>query len=71
MYLSKTYTNDDLYIQATMSKPFGPDFSKEQLKDANSMEIWHSSFSDEGDDFTEFRLLKDGKTVHTKRIQGY
>jgi hypothetical protein len=51
--------------------PFGPGFTETQAADADMMEVWASSFSDDGSDFCEFRLLSGGSVTTTRRVDGY
>lgn len=52
--------------------PFGPGFTKEQVSQSDTMEIWGSSFTDDpAKDFTLFKLFKAGKVIAEKRFDGY
>ena len=47
-------------------------FHQNQLLAASRMEIWHTSFSDPGEDFSEIRLLDaDGNRIDTYVVPGY
>jgi hypothetical protein len=48
-----------------------PETLLDQFREADRLEVWASSFKDEGEDFCEFRLIKDDKTVLTQRANGY
>jgi hypothetical protein len=52
--------------------PFGfPKFTLDEVKEAERLEVWGSSFNDPGDDFCEFRVIKNNETILTKRVDGY
>jgi hypothetical protein len=52
--------------------PLGfPKFTLDEVKDADKMEHWGSSFNDPGDDFNEFRVIKNDEIILTKRVDGY
>ena len=70
MYLIETLT-EDVAEQATMKKPSGPGFTKEEAEQAEKMQVWGTNFSDLGKDFCEFKLLKDGEVFATERVEGY
>jgi hypothetical protein len=46
-------------------------FNDTELAKADRLEIWGSSFNDPGEDFTEYRLIKNGVAINTKRQAGY
>lgn len=71
MYCVKHITADAMMSAATEMPPLGPGFSSEEAAQADTLEMWGTSFSDPGDDFVEYRLLKEGQIVHTKRFAGY
>ena len=73
MYLFKIIDDqDDLMKTATEAPPFGPGFGVEELKTASSIEIWCSSFSDRGSDYTLFKLKnKSGALIAEKKKNGY
>ena len=73
MYLIKRYTDPvDVLTLPQTPRPFGPSFNEEQTKQADSYEIWGSSFhKNKEDDFCEFRLLKKDKIIFTKRVDGF
>jgi len=66
--LSKTVTGENI---ASENKGFGPKFSEDVIKDATSMEIWHSEFSDPGADKTEFILKNGSSEIGRKSTAGY
>jgi hypothetical protein len=67
MHLIKTIENTPEtrteFVQGTC-------FEKRAAYYAEKMEVWGSSFTDEGEDFCEFRLFF-GKKFITKRMNGY
>lgn len=76
MYLVSTTHNTECnredFLQEACRSPRGPKFSKVSAAHSAKMEVWGSSFTDEGDDYCEYRLISEGgKTIATKRIKGY
>ena len=71
MYRVDITTGEELLPAATATPPFGPGFSTDIVAQADTLEMWGSSFTDPGDDFVEYRLLKKGQVVQTKRFAGY
>ena len=71
MYCLKTIVAEALLSAATEIPPFGPGFSSETVAQADTMEIWGSSFTDSGEDFVEYRLLKNGHVMQMQRFPGY
>lgn len=71
MYLLKSVEGSEMVGEATSPAPFGPGFAKEEIAQADRMEVWCSSFGDPGSDFNEFRLLKDNSVLASRRIEGY
>lgn len=71
MYQIDSISGEDLEKKAKESPPFGPGFT-EIPKGTARMEIWGTSFSDSGPDFTEFRLVtQSGEILASKRVDGY
>jgi hypothetical protein len=74
MHLIKTIENTPEtrteFVQEAARSPLGPCFEKRAAYYADKMEVWGSSFTDEGEDFCEFRLFF-GKKFITKRMNGY
>jgi hypothetical protein len=66
MHKFEVYTKDEIEFQEYLTPPDCPDFTEEQIREADKLEIWASSFYDAGNDFFEFRLIKDEKVIHTK-----
>lgn len=65
------FSGDKLIPAATEPAPFGPGFSPADASDATRMEVWGSSFSEDGTDYCEFRLYKDDQLLGTRRVEGY
>jgi hypothetical protein len=70
MYLQDTVTGDALAGVVSAPKPFGPGFTAEQARVADSMEVWCSDMSDAVEQ-TRFELMRDGKVIATAVIAGY
>lgn len=70
MYLVQTYKKT-MRETASSHPPFGPAFTDEQINQADKLEVWGSSFNDPGDDFCEFRLMKNNKIIFSKRVDGF
>ena len=58
-------------LAATMGGAFGPAFLPVQVADADVLEVVGSRFTDPGPDWVEFRLLRDGQVIATRRKLGY
>lgn len=71
MFLGSTITGASISEVACAKAPFGPGFQTEVVELANKLEVWHSSFADDGEDFTEFRLLNDTEEITSRRVRGY
>ena len=71
MYKGRTITGTALVVEATERPPFGPGFTEKQARDADTMEIWHTNANDPGRDFNLFKLLKEGRVVHQKQVDGH
>ena len=70
-FCSQILTGQTMRQAATQPPPFGPGFSPEQIAQATTLEIWHSSFKDPGPDWTEFRLLANGRQLASQKQVGY
>lgn len=46
-------------------------FTKDELDKSDSLEVWGTSFNDIGQDYCEFKLIKDGVAIRVKRQEGY
>lgn len=57
---------ESLVIEAMAPHPYGPQFTEDQIREADGLEIWAP---DPGwGDYLEFRLVKDGKAIHVKQV---
>ena len=56
----------------TAQPPFGPGFTQAQADEAATMDIAHSSYKEDGDDYNIF-ILKDsyGQIIHKAVVEGY
>ncbi len=54
-------------------KQYGPGeaFDNAPMDETTKVEVWFSSFDDEGEDYTEFRFYKGDKPIYLKRMKGY
>ena len=43
----------------------------EVAKEADRLEVWGSSFQDDGADFCEFRFFKNDQLIHKVKVDGY
>ena len=66
MYLYETKTGDGMQGDGF----FQPCFKQEQLKEADRLEVWATSFND-ANEYCDFRLMKDDKVVAESTIGGY
>jgi len=72
MHRIQTWNNkDEVMREGTQKPPFGAGFNKQQVEQAETLELWGSSFTDTGSDFCEFRLLRKGGIIARKRVAGY
>ncbi len=72
MFLYEVVTGKHLTKRASDEPPLGPAFPVGQVEKAYSMEIWATSFTDEGPDANEFILKdKEGKLVASVKVEGY
>ena len=77
MYMIEKFTraaigHKDFEEKVVTPLPMGPNFSKEHAEQATSLELWGTSFSDQGADYCEWRLYDaDGVLVDRKRVEGY
>ncbi len=56
--------------EATARPPFGPSFDAALAQQADRLEVWGTT-EDAPEDYTEFRLMKDGRVIGVARIPGY
>ena len=71
MELLRSITNPvQLIKEATAAPPFGPGFASVLANQAVRLEVWGTT-EQAPEDYTEFRLFKDGRVVGVARIPGY
>ncbi len=69
--LLRTITDPiQLLHDATTTPPFGPGFDPTVVAQADRMDVWGTTEA-APEDYTEFRLLKDGHIIAVARIPGY
>lgn len=66
MYLYETKTGEAMQGDGF----FSPRFDEEQIKQADRVEVWATSFNDAGE-YCEFRLMKGDKVLAKSQIRGY
>ncbi len=71
MYKLLTITGPEVLAAATAPPPLGPGWPTAAVATLTRLEVWGSSFTDEGPDFTEFRAYADAELLDTRRILGY
>lgn len=72
MYRGDTKTGEAAKKFAAGGYPFGPGWSEEIVDRIHTVEVWHSSFTDPGEDFNLFKGFDaDGNLVTEKKIGGY
>jgi hypothetical protein len=72
MHIIDTKAGEQARTAAMERPPFGPGFTSEEAMKASTLEVHGSSFSDPGEDFTEFRLLDAaGTVIGTRRVGGF
>ena len=54
-YLHTKYEGEEACSQAIQKPPSGPGFSEEEVHEVDRLEVWASSFSDPGEDFTDWK----------------
>ena len=60
-----------LLKEATSPPPFGPAFDPAMVQQADRLDVWGTTDTAQGEDYTEFRLLKDNRVIGVARIPGY
>lgn len=69
--LLRTITDmSQLPKEAAASPPFGPGFDRMLAQQADRLEVWGTT-EEAQEDYTEFRLFKDGLVIGVARIPGY
>lgn len=72
MYLVERVEGTEAVIQgATAQRPFGPGFGIDDLAGVDAMEVWGTQFTEGVSDYVEFRLLRDGAVIKSRRVEGY
>lgn len=69
-YLHKVIDHD-IETVACAEPPEGPGFDAETVKKADRMEVWATTATDTGEDWTEFRLFSGEQLIAKQRIAGY
>ena len=59
-----------LSVDAITSPPFGPGFDVALVQQADRLEVWGTRET-APEDFTEFRLIQNGRVIGVARIPGY
>ena len=59
-----------LLKEATATPPFGPGFDGMLVQQADRLDVWGTT-EEAVEDYTEFRLLKDGGVIGVARIPRY
>lgn len=71
-YLGEKHVGDRARREAAQSGLSGPGFPQSTVDATETLEVWYSSFSDDGGDYTEWRALDaKGDVLATKRVGGY
>jgi hypothetical protein len=70
MYLVDTITDKKKIKRDPMITMF-VSFPEAQVDEADRLEVWGSSFKDNGDDCCEYRLMNGEKLVATRTMKGY
>jgi len=72
MYLIDRTNGLDMARWASEPPPIGPSFSDAQISSADTLEVWGTSCSDPGPDFSIF-LLKDTfeRVIASRYVEGY
>jgi hypothetical protein len=72
MYKQATVDGEAMACMATAKRPMGPEFTAQQVEQADLMEVWCSSILDKGEDFTRFDLkARGGKLIASVIVPGY
>ena len=70
MYLVDTITDKNAIKRDPMVTMF-VSFPEEEVDKSDRLEIWGSSFKDNGDDCCEYRLMKGKETLVKRTVKGY
>ena len=71
MRLLRTMRAEHLATEASQTPPFGPGFTAEEIAEADHMEVWGSTFSDETEDYTVFKLFVGDMVIAERRVEGF
>jgi hypothetical protein len=71
-YLIETKSGDAAKKAAAEKPPFGPGFRSTVCENTHTLEVWGSSFSDQGEDYTLFKSKdQDGTVLAQQTIGGF
>ena len=70
-HLIRTLTGPDARFAATDTPPMGPGLSELAAQQVDKLEVWGSSFADEGEDWCEFKVFSGDHLVGKWRVDGY
>ncbi|MFX0200222.1 MAG: hypothetical protein ACFFCW_29230 [Candidatus Hodarchaeota archaeon] len=71
-YLYTEHQGEEARREAIQKPPKGPGFSEEEVRNIDRLEVWASSFTDPGEDYTDWKLFDDqGRLINERRIRGY
>ena len=71
-YLYTQYQGEEARREAIQKPPIGPGFSEEEVHNIDRLEVWASSFSDPGEDYTDWKLFDaQGRLINERRMRGY
>ncbi len=70
MHLHARYIGAELLIEGVTPPPFGPGFTAVQVADADTLEVWVTSFEDTADT-TVWRLLREGAVIAMSEVGGF
>ena len=72
MYKIQEFTGNDAKKYAANSPPFGMLLPQEMASKVEKVEVWGTSFSDPGPDYTDHRAFdKSGKQITNFIVSGY
>jgi len=72
MYLISKQTGEDAKKAAAEKLPFGPEFDWGVISRLETLEVWGTSFKDEGEDYCLFKAFDAaGQPIGQRRMGGY
>ena len=71
MYLQSKIDGDALGSTAQLPRPFGPAFTRSQVEQCDSMEVWCSGIMDSGPDCTRYDLKRGSRVIASVVVPGY